>query len=391
MPWIPNLWESSIAYKKEIVDKGSSRELSNLFIWSANKYYLRQPTDSYVVFSPVKYFKTVGLLKKKFIDGYSFNRQYFHASASTISCVLWANEDDYKTESWNLKCYDLNEKVINEDEIQYDLVDLNKEVTIRFCHESFDKYKIKKVEKDDIENTVWCGKNGYEDGKRADCKTYYNDNIIGFIGVAGFPIEPVRLMLIRQRYFHHGMGYYIRKDNYLDHLPLFCAKSFPQRDWFERDIYCTSADKGWAFTKDKDLIKYALIYCGLSATNKCVSFTGSDGRYYKNELCFDNTNGKTVASIDLEQFVMNDDEKEMFKIWEQIYVYATKTKNYNKELTYGLWQIDYELNTSYKDENKNTIYDYPELNGAINTLKTKLKVYYDKYIVDKLFKYELLK
>lgn len=378
-------------YKKEIIDKGSSRELSNLFIWSAKKYYLRKPTDSYVVFSPVKYFKSVGLFKKKFIDGYAFNRQYFHASASTISCILWSNEDDLKTEEWNLKCYDINETVINEEEIHQELVDLNKEITIKYCHNSFDNYKIKDNEEGDIENTVWCGKDGYEDGARADCKTYYNDNIMAFIGVAGFPIEPVRLMLIRQRYFHHGMGYYIRKNNYINHLPLFCAKSFPQRDWFDRDVYFTSSDKGWNFTKDKELLKYCLIYCGLSATNKCVSFNGSDGRYYRNELCFDNTNGKTIASSDLEKFELNDDEKEMFKIWNQIYNYATKTKNYNSNLTYGLWQIDYELNTSYKDDNKNTIYDYPELNGAINSLKAKLKIYYDKYIVGKLFEYELLK
>ncbi len=378
-------------YKKDIIDKGSSRELSNLFIWSADKYYLRQPTDSYIVFSPVKYFKNVGLLKKKFIDGFAFNRQYFHASSSTISCVLWANEDDEKTESWTLKCYDLNKQVINEEEIKYDLVDIDRNITIKFCHNSFDKYKIKDNEKDDIENNVWCGKDGYEDGSRADCKTYYNDNIIAFLGVAGFPIEPVRLMLIRQKYFHHGMGYYIRKDNYLNHLPLFCAKSFPQRNWYDRDVYFTSSDKGWAFTKDKDLLKSCLIYCGLSAGNKCVSFHGSDGRYYRNELCFDDTNGKTVALTDLEKYDLNSDEKEMFKIWEQILSYATKTKNYKSELSYGLWQINNELNTFVKEENKNIIYDYPELNGAINSLKTKLKLYYDRYIVDKLFKYELLK
>ena len=343
------------------------------------------------MFSPVKYFKSVGLLKKRFIDGFAFNRQYFHASSSTISCILWANEDDDKTETWTLKCFDLNEKVINEEEIKYSLVDIDRNITIKYCHNSFDKYKIKDNEEDDIENTVWCGKDGYEDGSRADCKTYYNDNIVAFIGVAGFPIEPVRLMLIRQRYFHHGMGYYIRKDNYLNHLPLFCAKSFSQRNWYDRDVYFTSADKGWTFTKDKDLLKSCLIYCGLSASNKCVSFHGSDGRYYRNELCFDDTNGKTVALTDLEKYELNSDEKEMFKIWEQILSYATKTKNYKSELSYGLWQIDNELNTFVKEEDKNIIYDYPELNGAINSLKAKLKIYYDKYIVDKLFEYELLK
>ena len=36
-------------------------------------------------------------------------------------------------------------------------------------------------------------------------------------------------------------------------------------------------------------------------------------------------------------------------------------------------------------------YDYVELNGYIVSLKEKLKLYYKKYIQDKLFKYELLK
>lgn len=45
--------------------RGAARESSNLFIWSRFYYYLRQATDSYIVFSPVKYFKNVGLPKKK--------------------------------------------------------------------------------------------------------------------------------------------------------------------------------------------------------------------------------------------------------------------------------------------------------------------------------------
>lgn len=34
-----------------------ARDLGNIFIWSAFEYYLRQPTDSYVVYSPAKYWK----------------------------------------------------------------------------------------------------------------------------------------------------------------------------------------------------------------------------------------------------------------------------------------------------------------------------------------------
>ena len=66
-------------------------------------------------------------------------------------------------------------------------------------------------------------------------------------------------------------------------------------------------------------------------------------------------------------------------------------EKYNKKLSYGPYQIEIELNTSQLDDNNKLIPDYPTLNGALDNLKKKLKVYYAKYITPKLFKYELLK
>ena len=61
--------------------KGSpSNDMGNAFIWSGFEYYLRQPTDSYIVYSPVKYWKAQHLIKKKFIDGFAFNRRHFHTN-----------------------------------------------------------------------------------------------------------------------------------------------------------------------------------------------------------------------------------------------------------------------------------------------------------------------
>ena len=51
--------------KKE-VSGTATNDMGNAFIWSAFKYFLRQPTDSYVVFSPVKYWKVQHLIDKKF-------------------------------------------------------------------------------------------------------------------------------------------------------------------------------------------------------------------------------------------------------------------------------------------------------------------------------------
>lgn len=60
-------WKSSYVLtemKKEI--KGPAlNDLGNAFIWSGFKYYLRQDTDSYIVYSPVKYWKAQHIISKK--------------------------------------------------------------------------------------------------------------------------------------------------------------------------------------------------------------------------------------------------------------------------------------------------------------------------------------
>ncbi|MBQ6269629.1 MAG: hypothetical protein IJK61_05840, partial [Bacteroidetes bacterium] len=87
--------------------RGAARESSHLFIWSGFYYYLRQKTDSFIIFSPVKYFKNVGLVKKKIIKGFAFNRKYFHATDSVVSCILWSNEDDNNPTEFNLKVFNI--------------------------------------------------------------------------------------------------------------------------------------------------------------------------------------------------------------------------------------------------------------------------------------------
>ena len=79
--------------KQEKTDQALHRDLSNLFIWSAQKYYLTKPDDYYINYSPVKYFKSIKLCEKDFIDGYLLNREHFHASPSSISLMMWNNRE----------------------------------------------------------------------------------------------------------------------------------------------------------------------------------------------------------------------------------------------------------------------------------------------------------
>ena len=59
--------------------------------------------------------------------------------------------------------------------------------------------------------------------------------------------------------------------------------------WYEKDMYATTSDGGDAYTKDDDFLKSCLLYTCLSNQNKCLSFLGSDGHMYQNELCLDNS------------------------------------------------------------------------------------------------------
>ena len=357
------------------------RDLSNQFIWRAFKNYLRQPTDSYVVFSPVKYYKSLGIINKKFVKGFAFNRKHFHASQSVISCILWANEDVDREEQKEIKLttYDITkDKKLKQE----------KDLIIKTVNEAMVPYYDKRELEGDIETNVFSENTGHQTtGRKTTGKSYYNNNIIGYMQCLAFAISQVRINLTRQKNFN-ARGFYLRSDNYLEKLPLFVAKLFPQDNWYDRDIYFTTSDGGTAYTEDADFLKSCLFYTCLSNQNKCLSFTGSDGRYYNNELCFDED---TLASKELEKYELNKDEEELMKLWNRILKAAKKTDNYNEELSYGVYQITQELDTSYKDERNKTIYNYPELHGDLKTLQSELKKYYKKYITDKMLKYQLVK
>ena len=89
------LWKQTyiVQEMKKQVKGAASNELGNAFIWSGFKYYLRQPTDSFVVYSPVKYWKAQHLVDRKFICGFAFNRKWFHTTIDAcIMVALWSNE-----------------------------------------------------------------------------------------------------------------------------------------------------------------------------------------------------------------------------------------------------------------------------------------------------------
>ena len=125
--------------------------------------------------------------------------------------------------------------------------------------------------------------------------------------------------------------------------------------------------------------------------NHCRSFRGSDGKYYRNELSFDGSNGDTLAITKLQDATLDDEDTRMLDAWRIILEEAKKCEEYDPEITYGLFQIHADLDTFEIDENDVKVWNHRELHSALQTMKTLIRGYYNKEIVPTLFEYELLK
>lgn len=389
-------WKSSFVLtemKKEI--KGPAlNDLGNAFIWSGFKYYLRQPTDSYIVYSPVKYWKAQHIISKKFLDGCAFNRRHFHTNIDAcIMCALWSNEDDDATE-FTLAGYDID----STGELT-EKVDLPVKKVI-------DMYSTKYYEKSVFSDATYDGIHTGLNGLEADAsvkrriKPMYSKDMLGYLVAdsVGFDNPDAKSsLLVAGRY--NGNGCYIRKDNYLEKLPMFCASRYItyNREWTERARIMKSADGADRYQADiasgklDQWLRKCLLFTCIEMQNHMRTFTGSDGRFYRNEMCLDTTNGPTIASEDIKKLSPNEAEKKILAQWDLLMSEVKKTKEYNSSLTYGLYQIFAEIDTSYKDEDDKTVWNNIEVHSALQTMKTLCKEYYNDEIVPTLFEYEFIK
>lgn len=400
--------------KKE-VSGATSNDMANAFIWSGFKFFLRQPTDSYIVFSPIKYWKAQKLISKKFIDGFAFNREHFHAkTAACVSCILWSNEDDKMTSKFNLHAFDIDgDELVDEGTISV------KQINSLFS----EKYYDNRIDKTDTFDGIVCELNGCESNKtdgQIRVLRNWNENIVGYMLTKTSGFDNPRLssnLLVAGKY--DANGFYLRKDNFLEKLPCFAASRYTDNcnDWKIMSMVMKSGDKAEQYHADVASGKLdvflckTLIWTGLTHYAHMRSLDGSDGRFYRNELCFDNLDGKTtLARQKLEEFiadgyVLTAEERSVFSKWEEI---LQRIKNqvtmngwteYNPKYTYGLYQIDEEINIKTqstqepwkKDGSPNMVIRDGDLNDKIKSLKGMLKTYYIDNLADTLFEYEFLK
>lgn len=381
--------------KKEV--KGTvSNDLGNAFIWSAFKFYLRQDTDSYIVFSPVKYWKAQHLINKKFLDGYAFNRRHFHTNIDAcIMCALWSNENS-DVKEFEIKGFDINEK-------ENCLLEEVK-LPVKQCFSLFSEKYYDKRKYEDTADGVLLDFDGTEIGKDRTSISqtpYFNSNILAYLAVKGanFDNPDASVHLLRTGEYD-GHGFYVRTTNYMQSLPMFAASRYItyNREWTERARIMKSADKAETFFADakngklNNFFLKCLLFTCIEMQNHCRSFTGSDGRFYRNELCLDTTNGETIASKDIKNLKANETEKTILELYSTLLNHVKETKEYRKELTYGIYQIFAEIDTSYTDEiTGKTVYNNIQVHSDLQAMKELCKNYYNSEIVPILFEYEFLK
>lgn len=396
-----NAWKQSfvIGKMREEYKGVVLNDLSNLFIWSGFKYYLQKPSDSYILYSPTKYWRNQSLVNKQFSGGFFCNRQEFHASqCSAIGCIWWKNIDNFTTEEITLTPLAI---------IGNNVVKASDDITIKKAYhnlsEAYDKRSF-----DSDEEGIICERDGREfidDGRKKYITPTYNKNIIAYLMASNFQIDRKDVALTRCG-LYKAHGFYLRSDNYLEKLPLFVAASFPYDKWYKTDVYSKSYDGQGSYIMDKEFLKRCLIYTALTPKNKCRSLIGSDKRFYRNELCFDKED--TLAYNSLQDFINNgyellEAEENLLKYWGDVLFEIKRTEEYKKvikqyaDFRFGLWQIIEDINIKIDSGRKNRqgepvlVYKYANLNTAIKTLDTTIKAYYEIYIIPLLFKYELIK
>jgi len=433
-------------------------DLANIFIWSAFRYYLRQATDSYIVFSPCKYFKSANLTDRMFVRGFLFNRKHFHAAVGAgVSCILWANEEGDSRPGVLLDVFDIKAPPSGGREAVIVPGSLNRQAprttVVRSMSTLLSSLYDTKPRSSD-EPGITCEMNGREAFRPTRGTVVFNRDIIGYLVAQKASFENADLSTLLTRCAqYNGNGFYLRRDNFLTKLPLFVVGRYPAATrWWERGVVNRSADR-WssvdAYTDDvqanPQFLKQCLLFTALSRHNKCLSFIGSDGRDYRNELCFDAGTEASKALADYETTIgltscgaevpglcpgilnpatgnYDQCERCLLALWSKVQDEARKVTAssgprrliphdnvagaasgerkpravYDPSFTWGLYQIDIELNTSHPVASGRTgkvsnIKDFPDLNDAIKDLKGSVARYHTETISPMLWGYGLLK
>lgn len=194
------------------------KDLLNQFIWSA--YAIFKP-EYYILYAPVRYWKTQHLIDKQFIQGYLCNRKYFHAGEAGISLIEWGKTDE------------INERLVLSTEENNDI-------------------EIKKIYH--YQSELRDMQSPYEFAQFNILESSFNNNI----GILTDKIAHTPKGIIN-----------VTKENLLNQIPIWASTKFVLQDYTEIEVLRRSADGGTAYQNDKDFLNDCLIYSLLTNQNKC--------------------------------------------------------------------------------------------------------------------------
>ena len=194
-------------------------------------------------------------------------------------CALWSNVDkDIK--SITITGYDIlnNQQLSSPIELSIDRV--------------YELYSTKYYNKDNFEDAsydgILTGLNGLEaQDVKCRIKPLYSKDMLGYLVAdsVGFDNPDAKSsLLVAGRY--NGNGYYIRRDDYLSKLPMFCASGYVtyHREWTERARIMKSADGAERFFRVGN-IKVEKEEVFEELVEKLIAYKGKGFFFYiKNQL-----------------------------------------------------------------------------------------------------------
>lgn len=313
---------STLMNKDNKIKGAMKNELSIKFIWSAWKIF--EPNE-YILFSPIKYWKTYHLIDKFVYSGFITNKKDYNAN------------------------YDAGLPVIN-----WSNIDHSQEIL------ELENGEIKKIHHS-IKTLI-------------DKKKYTNSFAKMFI-MAG-DLRPIGTSLDNGKQIINDTPCLLNETNVLEQLPLWVAAKYePSKEKLELNIIMKSGDGLSLYKNDKIFLQKSFIWSCLTNKNKCIS--NNDG--FSNEMAFLQD---SICDNILNSMKLDNDDKNLIEHWKNVLVEIKTKPEYNNNFKYGLDQIIKEINIkfhngSYNKKNEPLMdIKYPELNLKIKLLKIKLNNYY---------------
>lgn len=330
--------------KEKFDTKNTNRASENLFIWSAFKYFLKSKYDSYILFSPIKYWKSQHIIDKKYVKGYLCNRENFNASEACVPLIHWQN------------------------------IDSNNELLV--FNSDLGNRVVKKIHSNPLPLMV-------------DSKN--KKSIALMVNLSNMPKADNGKLTnyISDSYRKVQKAYLLGTDNVLNMIPLWVANCYKGDDYTEKELLMKTSDGKTKYQRDLQFLIDCFLWAGITNDNKCISNSNLTNQY-----CFGQS---TISDSVLKGYDLNDAEENLLNAWNKVLRLAKKTDEYNANYKYGLFQIEKELNISIPSGTYNKKGDeilkpkYDKLDEAIGDLKDIVKVFYSKQIKKKLLKYELIK